>query len=331
MTDTFKAVLIDQGEDKTVSAAVKDVAVADLPEGDVTVAVEYSSLNYKDGMVMAGVGNLVRDYPHVPGVDFAGTVLESDNADYKSGDKVVLTGWRVGEWHWGGFAERARVKGDWLVPLPGGLTARDAMAIGTAGFTSMLCVEALEAHGITPDSGEILVTGAAGGVGSVAVAILAKLGYQVVASSGRAETHGFLKDMGAAEIIDRSELSEETKRPLEKERWAGAIDTVGGTTLARLLGQVKYGGSVAACGVAGGMNLNTTVFPFILRGVNLLGIESVLAPKDHRIAVWNRIAQDLPMDKLAAITSEASLDEVVGLGADILKGKVQGRTVIRTA
>ena len=330
MGNSFKAVLVEKNDDQ-VSSSLKDVDINDLPEGDVTVDIEYSSLNYKDGMVMAGIGNLVRNYPHIPGVDFSGTVLDSAHDDYKPGDKVVLTGWRVGEAHWGGFAERARVKADWLVPLPAGLSTRDAMAVGTAGLTSMLCVEALENHGITPDAGDILVTGAAGGVGSVAVAILAKLGYRVVASTGRAETHDFLKSMGAAEIIDRAELSEETPKPLEKERWAGAVDTVGGTTLARLLGQVKYGGSVAACGVAGGPKLSMTVFPFILRGVNLLGVESVIVPKDHRQRVWDRIKTDLPMDKLTAITTEASLADLPGLGADILKGQVRGRTVVKIA
>lgn len=328
MSDTFKALVVDQDDEKT-DASFKTLSTADLPEGDVTVQVEYSTLNYKDAMVVGGLGNLVRDYPHVPGVDFSGTVLESENADYKPGDKVVLTGWRVGEWHWGGFSERARVKGDWLIPLPTGLDTRQAMAIGTAGFTSMLCVEALEGAGLAPDSGDVLVTGAGGGVGSVAIAILAGLGYRVVASSGRAETHDFLSAMGADEIIDRSELSEETKRPMEKERWAGAIDTVGGTTLARLLGQMKYGSSVAACGVAGGFKLSTTVFPFILRGVNLLGVESVLVPKEQRIRVWDRIAKDLPMDKLDRITTEAALDDLPDLCKAILKGQVQGRTVIK--
>ncbi|MFT6451929.1 MAG: acrylyl-CoA reductase (NADPH) [Halocynthiibacter sp.] len=300
-----------------------------LPEGEVTVAVEYSTVNYKDGLCMSeNGGGLVRKYPHIPGIDFAGTVAASKDARYAPGDKVVLTGWRVGEAHWGGYAEKANVRADWLVPLPDGLSTRAAMAVGTAGLTAMLSVMALEDHGLTPEKGEVLVTGAAGGVGSVATAILAHLGYQVAGVTGRADQESYLRDLGAARIIPRSELAETVKRPLEGETWAGCIDAVGGEMLARVLGQMKYGGSVAAVGLAGGAKLPTTVIPFLLRGVNLLGIDSVMQPYENRLRAWKRVARDLPMDKLEAMIRPASLADLPQLGADILQGQVRGRVVV---
>ncbi|GAB4225218.1 MAG: MDR family oxidoreductase [Kiloniellaceae bacterium] len=323
----FKAILLEESDGK-VSSKLTELEESQLPEGDVTVAVEYSTLNYKDGMVLNGLGRLVRSYPHVPGVDFAGTVEESSHRDYKPGDKVILTGWRVGEMHWGGHAEKARVKGDWLVPLPVGLTTKRAMAIGTAGFTAMLAVMALEAHGARPDQGEVLVTGAAGGVGSVAVAVLGQLGYQVAASTGRAETHTYLKDLGAATIVDRQEIAEPSGRPLDKERWQGCVDSVGGATLACVLPQIAYRGSVAAVGLAGGNKLETTVIPFLLRGVNLLGIDSVMCPQAERRAAWDRLVRDLPMEKLDGMINEATLAELPQLAGDILKGQVRGRVVV---
>ena len=324
---TFKALLLEE-QDGKVSGAIQDLEDARLPEGDVTVAVEHSTLNYKDGLILNGLGRLVRTYPHVPGVDFAGRVLESADSRYQPGDPVVLTGWRVGEMHWGGYAEKARVKGDWLVPLPAGLTTRQAMAIGTAGFTAMLAVMALERHGVAPEKGEILVTGAAGGVGSIATAILAQRGYRVAASTGRAETHDYLRDLGAQSLVERSELSELPSRPLDKERWAGCIDSVGGSTLAHLLTQMAYRGSVAAVGLAGGNKLDTTVIPFLLRGVNLLGIDSVMCPIEERKAAWERLARDLPLDKLEAMAVDASLADLPRLGREILDGKVRGRVVV---
>lgn len=323
----FKALVLNKTDDG-VSAQIEELNEAQLPEGDVIVNVDYSTLNYKDGLVLNGLGGLTRDFPHVGGIDFAGTVESSEHGDFKPDDKVVLTGWRVGEIHWGGYAQKARVSGDWLVPLPEGLSTRQAMAVGTAGFTAMLGVMALEDHGLTPDDGEVLVTGAAGGVGSVAAAILANLGYVVAGSTGRADTHDYLRDMGVTTIIDRSELSEENKRPLEKERWAGCIDAVGGTTLARVLAQLKYGASAAAIGLAGGNNLPATVIPFLLRGVNLLGIDSVMCPKEKRITAWQRIQRDLPMEKLENMTSEAKLADLPQLGKDILAGNVRGRVVV---
>ena len=287
-----------------------------------------STLNYKDGLVLKGLVRLVRSYPHVPGVDFAGSVVESSHPDFKSGDKVVLNGWRVGELHWGGYAQMARVKGDWLVPLPEVLTTRQAMAIGTAGYTSMLSVMALQAHGIEPGSGPILVTGAAGGVGSVAVAILAKLGYQVAAVTGRPEAQAYLTDLGATEIVARDELAEPPSRPLDKERWAGCIDAVGGTMLARVLTQMQYRGAVAAVGLAGGNELNTTVIPFLLRGVNLLGIDSVMCPKAERTVAWRRLATDLPLEKLAEMEVDATLADLPQLAGEILQGRVRGRVVV---
>jgi acrylyl-CoA reductase (NADPH) len=323
----FKALVLEEKDGK-VAPSLQELDESRLPAGDVTVAVAQSTLNYKDGLVLGGLGRLVRTYPHVPGIDFAGTVEKSDNPAWKPGDKVVLTGWRVGELHWGGYAQKARVKGDWLVKLPAALTTKQAMAVGTAGFTSMLAVMALEAHGVTPDRGDVLVTGAAGGVGSVATAILAKLGYRVVASTGRAETHDYLKGLGAAEIIDRATIATPSGKPLDAERWAGCVDAVGGTTLAAILPQIKYRGSVAACGLAGGTKLDTTVIPFLLRGVNLLGIDSVMCPKEVRQEAWRRLGSDLPLGKLDAMIQMATLADLPGLGPQILNGKIQGRVVV---
>jgi acrylyl-CoA reductase (NADPH) len=323
----FKAIVVDKAGG-SVSAAVQELDEAHLPAGNITVAVEYSTVNYKDGLVATGAGGLVKQYPHVPGIDFAGSVIKSGDPRYKAGDKVILTGWRVGEVRWGGLAQKAVVNGDWLVPLPAELNTRQAMAIGTAGLTAMLAIIALEAQGVMPKSGEVLVTGAAGGVGSVATAILAKRGYQVVASTGRPDTHEYLKGLGAATVIDRSGFADFAKRPLEGERWAACVDSVGGNTLARVLAQTKYGGSVAAVGLAGGSKLDHTVIPFLLRGVNLLGIDSVMCPTPGRIEAWNRFQYDLPGDRLEAMTSSASLDEVPRLAAEILKGRVRGRVVV---
>lgn len=325
----MKALVVRKDEESgNTSATVEDLGLDDLPEGDVTVAVEYSTVNYKDGLCIGPGGGLVRNYPHVPGIDFAGTVEESADDRYKPGDKVVLTGWRVGEVHWGGYAQKARVKADWLVPLPDGLDSRQAMAVGTAGFTAMLAVMALEDHGLKPDQGPVLVTGAAGGVGSVATAILGNLGYEVAAVTGRPETSDYLTSLGATQIVARDEINETTKRPLEAETWAGCVDAVGGAMLARVLGQMKYGGSVSAVGLAGGAGLPATVIPFLLRGVNLLGIDSVMQPYDNRVRAWQRIAKDLPMDKLEAMVHPATLADLPQLGADILKGQVKGRVVV---
>ena len=327
MADNFKAFVLGESDGK-VSNEIQKLTSSDLPEGDVLVRVEYSDVNYKDGMVVNGIGGLVRNYPHVPGIDFAGVVEESSHSRYAAGDKVVLTGWRVGEVHWGGYAQKARVNGDWLVPLPEGLSSKQAMAVGTAGLTSMLCVMALEDHGLTPSDGPVLVTGAAGGVGSVAVSILARLGYEVGASTGREAQHEYLKSLGATTLVARSDLSESNKRPLESETWAGAIDTVGSTTLARVLAQVKYGGSVAACGLAGGPKLEVTVLPFLLRGVNLLGIDSVMQPFENRVRVWDRIASDLPHEKLEKMTEVIGLSGVAEAASSILSGQVRGRLVV---
>lgn len=328
MTDTFKAYLLREGDDRKVTGAFEDVAVADLPDGDVTVRVAYSTVNYKDGMVMGGIGRLVRTYPHVPGVDFSGVVEASEHPGFAPGDAVVLTGWRVGEMHWGGYGELARVKGDWLVKLPDGLSLSRAMALGTAGFTAGLAIDTLEAAGMDPAKGEVLVTGAAGGVGSVAVALLAARGYTVAAATGRAATHDYLKELGASVLIDRAELSEAPSRPLNKERFQAAIDNVGGSTLANLLTQISYGGSVAAVGLAGGNEVTTTVLPFLLRGVSLLGIDSVMCPAKRRAAVWTMIARSLPMRKLDAISHTHGFDELPSLGKSILKGDVRGRAVV---
>lgn len=325
----FNALIMEQNEEGLASASIKEIGEDQLPEGNVTVAVEYSTVNYKDGLCLSAKGGgLVRNYPHVPGIDFAGTVESSDDDRYKPGDKVVLTGWRVGEMHWGGYAQKARVNADWLVPLPEGLSPQQAMAVGTAGFTSMLAVMALEDHGLKPGNGPVLVTGAAGGVGSVATAILANLGYEVAGVTGRPDTEDYLKSLGATQIVPREELNETTKRPLEKETWAGCVDAVGGDMLARVLGQMQYGASVSAVGLAGGAGLPATVIPFLLRGVNLLGIDSVMQPYDNRLRAWERIAKDLPMDKLEAMVRPAVLSDLPQLGADILKGQVQGRVVV---
>ncbi|MFT6223738.1 MAG: acrylyl-CoA reductase (NADPH) [Paracoccaceae bacterium] len=324
----MRALIVEKNDEGKTSASVQDISEDRLPAGDVTVAVEYSTVNYKDGLCIGPGGGLVRNYPHIPGIDFAGTVLSSDDARYAAGDKVVLTGWRVGEAYWGGYSQKARVKADWLVPLPTGVTTRQAMAVGTAGFTAMLAVMALEAQGLKPGNGPVLVTGAAGGVGSVATAILANLGYEVAGVTGRPETADYLTSLGASRIVARSEINETVKRPLEAETWAGCVDAVGGAMLARVLGQMQYGGSVAAVGLAGGAGLPATVIPFLLRGVNLLGIDSVMQPYDNRIAAWARIATDLPMDKLEAMVHPATLDDLPQLGAEILKGQVKGRVVV---
>ncbi|MBO44161.1 MAG: oxidoreductase [Rhodospirillaceae bacterium] len=326
-SQTFPALVLNE-DNRKVSHELKQLNVDDLPDGDVCVAVEYSTVNYKDGMVMNGIGRLVRDYPHVAGIDLAGEVEVSDDDRYKPGDKVVLTGWHVGERHWGGYAAKARVKADWLVPLPDGLSTRQAMAVGTAGFTSMLAIMALEECGLVLDTGPVVVTGAAGGVGSIAVAILANLGYSVTASTGRRSESGFLESLGASEIIDRTVLSETSGKPLDAERWAGAVDTVGSTTLASVLAQMMYGSSVATCGLAGGADLQTTVIPFLLRGINLLGIDSVVQPFDNRLATWQRIAEDLPLEKLDALTETVGIAAVPDAASAIIKGEIRGRLVV---
>mgnify|MGYP001799428062 CR=1 FL=1 len=325
----FNALMVEKDEESgKTSAGVQQIALDDLPDGDVTVAVDYSTVNYKDGLCIGPGGGLVRKYPHVPGIDFAGTVEASDNECYKPGDKVVLTGWRVGEVHWGGYAQKARVKAEWLVPLPDGLDTRAAMAVGTAGFTAMLAVMALEDHGLKPGQGPVLVTGAAGGVGSVATAILAGLGYEVAGVTGRPETADYLKSLGATQIVPREDINETVKRPLEAETWSGCVDAEGGDMLDRVLGQMKYGASVSAVGLAGGAGLPATVIPFLLRGVNLLGIDSVMQPYDNRVRAWERIASDLPMDKLEAMIQPATLSDLPAQGKDILKGQVKGRVVV---
>jgi len=324
---TFRAIRIDKAE-KGTTAALAQFDEAELMEGDVTVAVEYSTLNYKDGLALTGKAPVVRRFPMIAGIDFAGTVEQSSHPAWKAGDKVVCTGWGMGETHLGSYAEKARVKGDWLVRLPDGMSMRDAMAIGTAGFTAMLAVLALEKHGLTPKDGPIVVTGAAGGVGSVATAVLSKLGHHVIASTGRTSEADYLKSLGAAEVIDRAELSGPAK-PLAKERWAGGIDSVGSTTLANLLSMTKYRGAIAACGLAAGMDLPSSVAPFILRGVCLLGIDSVMCPIEPRRAAWSRLASDMDHGKLAEITHEIGLDEVLAAGGKILAGEVRGRIVVK--
>lgn len=322
----FSAILISKDETGQ-KVEVTQIDEADLPEGDVTIDVEYSTLNYKDGLAITGKGPVVRKWPMVPGIDLVGTVTESSHADWKAGDKVVLNGWGVGETHWGGLAQKARLKGDWLVPLPANFTGKQAMSIGTAGYTAALCVEALVSHGVTPDQGEILVTGATGGVGSFAVALLAKLGYNVVAATGKASEGDYLKKLGATSIIDRAELSEPGK-PFQRERWAGVVDSVGSATLANALAATKYGGAVAACGLAQGSDLPTTVMPFILRGVSLLGIDSVMAPKAKRLTAWARLGSDLDAALLEDIGNEVSLAEAIQAAADLIDGKVRGRVVV---
>lgn len=324
---TFKAIRIDKA-DKGTTAALTQFDDAELMEGDVTVRVAWSTLNYKDGLALTGKSPVVRRFPMIAGIDFAGVVEESSHSQWKPGDQVICTGWGMGETHLGAYAEKARVKGDWLVALPDSLSAREAMAIGTAGFTAMLSVLALEKNGLTPDKGPIVVTGAAGGVGSVATAILSKLGYHVIASTGRLSETDYLKHLGASEVIDRNELSGPVKM-LAKERWAGGVDSVGSTTLANVLSMTRYGGAIAACGLAAGMDLPSSVAPFILRGVCLLGIDSVMCPIAPRKAAWNRLAKDLDRSKLAEITQEIGLGQVLGKGPDILGGQVRGRVVVK--
>ena len=325
---TFRALVVEKDTDGKTHAAIQTLSDDRLPAGDVTVAVEYSTVNYKDGLCLGPGGGLVRSYPHVPGIDLAGSVTASDDPRYAPGDKVVLTGWRVGEVHWGGYAETARVKADWLVPLPHGLTTRHAMAVGTAGLTAMLAIMALEDHGLAPERGEVLVTGAAGGVGSVATAILANLGYAVAAVTGRPDQAAYLHALGAGRIVPREDLAETVKRPLEAETWAGCVDAVGGAMLARVLGQMRYGGSVAAVGLSAGAALPATVIPFLLRGVNLLGIDSVMQPFESRRRAWDRIVRDLPMDRLEAMIQPATLADLPDLGKAILAGQQRGRVVV---
>jgi acrylyl-CoA reductase (NADPH) len=327
MTDSFQALVLDQQDGKTV-ARIGQLSTDSLPAGDVLIDVAWSSLNYKDGLAITGAGKIVRTFPFIPGIDFAGRVAASENPDYRTGEEVILTGWGVGERHWGGLAQKARVKGDWLVPLPAGLNAQRAMAIGTAGFTAMLAVQALEQQGVRPGDGEVVVTGASGGLGSVAIPLLAKAGYRIVASSGRAEMDDYLTQLGASEIVHRKAFSEGSSAPLDSARWAGAIDTVGGDTLVNLLKAMRYHGVVAVCGLAGSPSLNGTVYPFILRGVRLIGIDSVMCPKAERLAAWNRLASDLDPSLLDRVTSTIGLSEVPQAAPLFLDGKVRGRLVV---
>jgi acrylyl-CoA reductase (NADPH) len=324
---TFKAIRIDKA-DKAQTVALTDFDENDLMDGDVTVRVEWSTVNYKDGLAVTGKAPVVRRFPMIPGIDFVGMVATSTHPEWQPGDRVILNGWGVGEKHLGGYAEKARVSGDWLVPVPSGMTGRETMAIGTAGYTAMLAVMALEHHGVAPGRGPVLVTGAAGGVGSVAITLLAGLGYQVVASTGRVAEADYLKSLGASEVIDRAELSGQV-RALGRERWAGGIDTVGSTTLANLLSMTSYGGAVAACGLAGGMDLPASVAPFILRAVSLLGIDSVMCPQPIRREAWKRLASDLDRGKLQAMTTEIALPAVVETGPAIIEGGVRGRIVVK--
>ncbi|MGF9756953.1 MDR family oxidoreductase [Microvirga sp. 0TCS3.31] len=322
----FKAMVIDK-TDAGQSVGIRAFSEADLMDGDVTIRVSHSTLNYKDGLALTGKAPVVRRFPMIPGVDLAGTVEASANPEFKPGDAVILNGWGLGETHLGAYAEKVRVKGDWLIPLPKGLSPEQAMAVGTAGYTAMLCLMALEQHGLRPERGPAIVTGAVGGVGSVAVALLARAGWHVIASTGRPEEADYLKGLGAAEILDRAELAGPGK-PLAKERWAAGVDTVGSTTLANVLAMTKYGGAIAACGLAGGMDLPSTVAPFILRNVSLLGVDSVMAPKALRLEAWNRIAQELDHDKLAAMISTIPLDGVLEAGREIVAGRIKGRVVV---
>ena len=324
----FRALITDKDADGNVSSSVQVLEDERLPEGDVTVDIEWAGLNYKDGLCLTGGGGLVRAYPHVAGIDFAGTVRESRDGRYAIGDQVVLTGWRVGETHWGGYAERARVNADWLVPLPAGLSTRDAMVVGTAGLTAMLAIDRLEAAGLQPGTGEVLVTGAAGGVGSIATALLSKLGYQVAALSGRPQHGEALKALGAASIIGRNDFLAQPDKPLESARWDGAIDSVGGKVLGKLLKQVKYGGAVASLGNAGGIALETTVLPFILRGVTLIGIDSVMQPYATRVAAWRRIAETFDIAAYASLVRDIGLEELPVAAAEILAGEVRGRVIV---
>jgi acrylyl-CoA reductase (NADPH) len=324
---TFRALVLHE-EGGKVAPRIEAVDEARLPPGEVTVAVEYSTLNYKDGMILQGIGRLVRNYPHIPGIDFAGTVERSASPEFKPGEKVILTGWRVGEMHWGGYAEKARLKADWLVHRPDGLSASQAMAVGTAGLTAMLAVMALERHGLRPGAGDVLVTGAAGGVGSVATALLSQLGHRVVAATGRPELRDYLTSLGASDLTERAALTAKPSRPLDSERWAGAVDAVGGLTLATILTQLKYRASVAACGLAGGSDLPATVIPFLLRGVNLIGIDSVMCPREERVEAWRRLATGLPLDRLDRMTEIVPLAALPGLAPKILNGEVRGRIVV---
>jgi len=325
----FRALLLDQSADG-LTADVVDVDDDRLPDGDVSVDVEWSSLNYKDGLILKGLGRLVRDYPHVPGIDLAGTVSASADPRYESGDRVALTGWRVGEVWWGGYASKAKVKADWLSPLPDTLTTRQAMAVGTAGFTAMMAVDQLERHGLAAGD-PVLVTGAAGGVGSTAVSLLARLGYEVTASTGRVDAEGdALRAIGATNVVNRAEIADAPERPLLSERWAGAVDAVGSGTLAHIIAELRYGGAVAACGLAGGNDLPTSVVPFLLRGVTLYGIDSVMCPAPRREATWARLAEVLDTDALEAMTSEVTLADLPGLADEILAGRTRGRVVVNT-
>ena len=322
----FSGILISK-DDAGQSAAIAQLDEAQLPAGDVSVDVEYSTLNYKDGLAITGSSPVVRRFPMVPGIDLAGVVTSSSHADWKAGDKVVLNGWGVGEAHWGGLAQKARLQGDWLVPLPGTFTSRQAMAVGTAGYTASLCVEALLAQGVTPQQGEVLVTGATGGVGSIAVALLARAGFTVIAATGKAAEADYLKQLGATDVIDRAALSAAGK-PMQKERWAGVVDSVGSHTLANACAQTRYGGVIAACGLAQGMDFPASVAPFILRGVSLLGIDSVMAPRPPRLAAWNRLAKELDPALLDVIATDIGLADAIGVAADLLAGKVRGRVVV---
>ncbi|MEZ5647408.1 MAG: MDR family oxidoreductase [Alphaproteobacteria bacterium] len=325
--DTFRALVLRE-IDGRVSAKIETLPLNQLPPGEILINTRYSTLNYKDGMILNGIGRLVNKYPHIPGIDLSGIVAESQHPDFKVGDEVLITGYRFGEIHWGGYAEKARVPADWVVPLPKGISLRDAMAIGTAGFTAMQAIIALEDHGLSPERGEVLVTGAVGGVGSIAVAVLGKLGYRVIASTGRPDEAGWLKSLGATDIVARESLATASEKPLEAARWAGAIDSVGGSTLGRILGQMKSGGGIAACGLAGGQSFTASVLPFLLRGVNLLGIDSVMVPTKHRRTIWQRLARDLPLDKLRSTITMVDLPALPNLAKAILKGQVKGRTVV---
>jgi acrylyl-CoA reductase (NADPH) len=322
----FSAIVIDKN-DEGQTVAVTELDEAQLPEGDVTIDVEYSTMNYKDGLAITGSSPVVRKFPMVPGIDLAGVVTESSHSDWKAGDCVVLNGWGVGETHWGGLAQRARLNGDWLVPLPEAFSSRQAMAIGTAGYTASLCVEALVQHGVKPEQGEVLVTGATGGVGSVAIGLLKAAGFTVVAATGKATEADYLKSLGASDIIDRAELAERSK-PLQKERWAGVVDALGSQTLANACAQTRYGGAVAACGLAQGPDFPATVMPFILRGVALLGIDSVMAPKAPRMAAWERLARDLDPSSLDVIAKEIALADAIGTATELMEGTLRGRVVV---
>lgn len=329
MSETFRALLLEQEGGRTM-ARLAELPVGDLPAGEVLVDVAYSTLNYKDALAITGAGKIVREFPFVPGIDLAGTVADSADPRFRPGDEVVLTGWGVGERHWGGLATKSRLPADWLLPRPEGLSLEETMAVGTAGFTAMLCVLALEEQGVTPESGEVVVTGAAGGVGSIAIPLLATAGFKVVAASGRAELAGYLKELGAAEVVGREVFSQGSKAPLDSARWAGAVDSAGGQVLANLLKAMRRHGTVAACGLAAGPALETTVFPFILRGVRLIGIDSVEHPAEHRPAVWARLARDLDRGLLARLSRTVALDEVPAIAPQFLQGAVQGRVVVRT-